>query len=299
MTPPATETETLGLGELLRTTRLQRGLHLDDVAETTKISPKNLKAMEESDFAALPAEVFTRGFYSLYARCLGLDPDEVLASYHRERRHAPADNHLKTPPPCRLAENMKTLAEPPSSLPFAYFGFALLLLLVVGAFLCWYFSFNPASYLSYKLRSLDGQTQVEETALPPSAATSGKDSALVAPRLLELPSLTTATAALIEPRQSVEPRQSDSTGPAPAATRYHLNMAFSRDATVSLTIDDQPTRTLNFREGEQASWRAVEKLVVSLPADSRTRVVLNGISIELPPPEDDLITLAIPESLLR
>ncbi len=293
MTPPATETETLGLGELLRTTRLQRGLHLDDVAEATKISPKNLKAMEESDFTALPAEVFTRGFYSLYARCLGLDPDEVLASYHRERRHAPADNHLKTPPPCRLAENMKTLAEPPSSLPFAYFGFALLLLLVVGAFLCWYFSFNPASYLSYKLRSLDGQKQVEETALPPSAASSGKDSALIAPRLLELPSPTTATAALIEPRQS------DSAGQAPAATRYHLNMAFSRDATVSLTIDDQPPRTLNFREGEQASWRAVEKLVVSLPADGRARVVLNGISIELPPPENDLITLAIPESLLR
>jgi cytoskeleton protein RodZ len=301
--PPATETGSLPLGEFLRQVRVQHGLDLDDVALSTRISPSNLQAMEESDYLALPAEVFTRGFYSLYAKCLALDQQKVLALYDRERKDYPQNNHFKTPPPYRLAENMRSLADRPSPLLFAYFGIVLLLLLFLGAFLCWYFSWNPATYLSYKLRSLDPAFQTVEssspsgvplgTIAPPVDIPPILDTRTVPPRILNLPSPTIATAA------TTEQRQSNDFLPSSGTTKYHVNAIFTKETKVALTIDDHPTRALTFREGEQVSWRAVERLIVNMPSSGGVKVVLNGIAIDLPPPENEVITLAIPESLLR
>lgn len=300
---PASDTDSLPLGDFLRQIRLQHGLDLDDIALSTRISPRNLQAMEEGNFMALPAEVFTRGFYSLYARCLALDQREVLALYDRERKNSPRGNHFKTPPPYRLAENMRSLAERPSPLPFAYFSLVLLLLLFLGAFLCWYFSWNPATYLSLQLRSLDPAFQTEAMSSPTGAPVEASarsvaippilDTRTVPPKILNLPSPTIATAA------TTEPQQSDDSLPTAGTTRYHVNAIFTKQTKVTLTIDDHPSRTLMFREGEQVSWRAVEKLTVNIPSPGGVKVVLNGIAIDLPPPENEVITLAIPDFLLR
>jgi cytoskeletal protein RodZ len=154
--------EATSIGELLRETRLRRGLDLVAVAEQTRISPRNLQAIEDGNFTSLPAEVFTRGFYTLYAKMLSLDPDEVLEMYGQERRKFPNPDGCKTPPPHRLAQEMANLAERPTSLPFSYFGLILFLFLFFGAFLCWYFRWNPASFLSEKLRSLEAPPQSEQ-----------------------------------------------------------------------------------------------------------------------------------------
>jgi len=296
---PVTDRETMSLGEFLRETRTQLTLDLEAVAEETKISPKNLRAIEEGNFTALPAEVFTRGFYILYAKCLSLDPEEVLAMYEKEKQNLPKDSRYKTPPPYRLAQNMKNLADPPSSLPFAYFGFILLLLLFFGAFLCWYFSWNPASYLSFKLRSLDAGQQVEQPVTQPKiaktilASTPIANTTAVPPTILDLSGPTTATAATDKPLEQKEPRNLSET------TKYHVSAIFQDETKISLTIDDTPRRTMVFKNGEQVSWRAVEKLIVTLPPATNTKISLNGILLNLPAPVNDCITLAIPEDLLR
>lgn len=290
------------LGELLRETRIKQGFDLEAVAEGTRISPKNLLAIEEGNFAALPAEVFTRGFYALYARHLALDPKEILSLYGRERKIIPKESHYKTPPPNRLVENMKHLAAPPSSLPFAYFGLMLLLLLLFGAFLCWYFSWNPASYLSIKLRSLNAAQQVEQTTglhnqppVPQSvfAIVQGRKTTPAQPHLLNLSSPSLATAATTQPEERHPPLPSSGT------TKYHVNAVFQEETKISLTLDDNPQRTMTFKNGEQVSWRAVEKLIITLPVNARTKISLNEIPLELPKPDNNCITLAIPEHLLR
>lgn len=68
-------------GALLRRLREQAPASLADVAEITKISKRYLMALEENDFAALPALVYVRGFVTEYARALGLDPRLVAPSY--------------------------------------------------------------------------------------------------------------------------------------------------------------------------------------------------------------------------
>lgn len=68
-------------GEELRKEREIRGISLAEIAEATKVSRRFLGAIENDDFATLPAPVFTRGFIREYARYLGLNAEEMVTRY--------------------------------------------------------------------------------------------------------------------------------------------------------------------------------------------------------------------------
>jgi transcriptional regulator with XRE-family HTH domain len=68
-------------GEKLRQQREKRGLTVEAISNTTKISPRMLLALEEERFDQLPGGVFNKGFVRAYARQLGLSEDETLADY--------------------------------------------------------------------------------------------------------------------------------------------------------------------------------------------------------------------------
>ncbi|HUF17874.1 MAG TPA: helix-turn-helix transcriptional regulator, partial [Thermoanaerobaculia bacterium] len=68
-------------GEELRKEREIRGISLAEIAEATKVSKRFLGAIENDDFATLPAPVFTRGFVREYARYLGLNAEEMVTRY--------------------------------------------------------------------------------------------------------------------------------------------------------------------------------------------------------------------------
>lgn len=69
------------LGELLYKTRKEQQKTLAEAAATTRVNVLFLQALEQDDYAALPAEIFVRGFIKLYATYLGLDPDDTLRHY--------------------------------------------------------------------------------------------------------------------------------------------------------------------------------------------------------------------------
>jgi len=68
-------------GESLRREREMRGVSLEEIAATTKINLRFLKALEAEDFAKLPGGIFTRSFLRAYASYLGLDIERILAEY--------------------------------------------------------------------------------------------------------------------------------------------------------------------------------------------------------------------------
>nr|NIQ02526.1 DUF4115 domain-containing protein [Nitrospinaceae bacterium]NIR56481.1 DUF4115 domain-containing protein [Nitrospinaceae bacterium]NIS86942.1 DUF4115 domain-containing protein [Nitrospinaceae bacterium]NIT83780.1 DUF4115 domain-containing protein [Nitrospinaceae bacterium]NIU45983.1 DUF4115 domain-containing protein [Nitrospinaceae bacterium] len=55
---------------------------LDEIALTTKISIKFLRALEEGRFEDLPGEVFIKGFLRSYSQAIGANIEEVMAAYH-------------------------------------------------------------------------------------------------------------------------------------------------------------------------------------------------------------------------
>jgi len=73
------------LGVWLRQTREAREGSLQEAEAATRIRVRFLEMLEDGDFATLPGgEVQVRGFLRIYARHLGLSPDEVLARYDAE-----------------------------------------------------------------------------------------------------------------------------------------------------------------------------------------------------------------------
>jgi cytoskeletal protein RodZ len=62
------------LGDLLRRSRQQLNLTLDDIQAATHIQRRYLEALEEERFENLPDQVVGRGFLRAYAAALKLDP---------------------------------------------------------------------------------------------------------------------------------------------------------------------------------------------------------------------------------
>jgi cytoskeleton protein RodZ len=68
-------------GERLRREREMRGISLDNIAESTKIGTRLLRALEEEQFELLPGGIFNKGFVRAYAKFLGLNEDEAVSDY--------------------------------------------------------------------------------------------------------------------------------------------------------------------------------------------------------------------------
>jgi cytoskeleton protein RodZ len=68
-------------GDRLRKEREDRGITLDDIALTTKIGTRLLRALEEEKFDQLPGGIFNKGFVRAYARHVGIDEDQAIADY--------------------------------------------------------------------------------------------------------------------------------------------------------------------------------------------------------------------------
>jgi cytoskeletal protein RodZ len=116
-------------GSFLKHERELRGVPLDEISESTKISIRYLRALEESRFEDLPGEVFIKGFIRSYGQAIGSNVDELLAAYHesgsQHQDTASADTEFSP----AVEESPK----PPFVFPMkAVVGFVMALLIIGG-----------------------------------------------------------------------------------------------------------------------------------------------------------------------
>jgi cytoskeleton protein RodZ len=71
-------TEVTGVGRELAAAREAQGLALADVAQQLKFAPRQLEALEQERFDALPGATIARGMVRSYARLLKLDPEPLV-----------------------------------------------------------------------------------------------------------------------------------------------------------------------------------------------------------------------------
>jgi cytoskeletal protein RodZ len=90
-----------GLPERLLTARELKGVDLYRAERDTKIRARYLAALERGEYRELPGAVYTKGFLRNYALYLGLDPDDVVRQWKRERGDAavPAEPVIAVPKP--------------------------------------------------------------------------------------------------------------------------------------------------------------------------------------------------------
>jgi cytoskeleton protein RodZ len=71
------------LGRLLKRTREERQIELDEAFRATRIRRHTLEALENERWDELPSQVFVKGFLKNYAEFLELDSEMVLELYER------------------------------------------------------------------------------------------------------------------------------------------------------------------------------------------------------------------------
>ena len=108
---PETSSAGPGLPDRLLAARERKGVDLYRAERDTKIRARYLGALERGEYRELPGDVYVKGFLRNYALYLGLDPEDVLGQWRRERgdRSAPAP----------ALEVRRPLTAPPRGLAFS------------------------------------------------------------------------------------------------------------------------------------------------------------------------------------
>jgi cytoskeletal protein RodZ len=83
----------LGLAEIRR----NRGVSLEQIAESTKLGVRTLEAIERGEFRKLPGGVYDTNYIRQYARAIDYDESVLLEFYHRNT--APATVVEQAPQP--------------------------------------------------------------------------------------------------------------------------------------------------------------------------------------------------------
>ena len=119
------------VGEMLQAARERKGVDLFRAERDTKIRLKYLAALEDSEYAALPPIVYTKGFLRNYAIYLGLEPEEILTRWRDETQVGrKVERPSVAPPPRPIAVPRRGLIISPGLLVALFFS--LIVLVFVG-----------------------------------------------------------------------------------------------------------------------------------------------------------------------
>lgn len=99
------------LGDLLRETREQKKLSLEDVEQGTNIRKLYIKSIEDGDYDKLPGEVFLKGFIKTYGKFLGLNSLELIEQYKKEKNASTSEKEVE--PTNQVQEQPVSPAQPP------------------------------------------------------------------------------------------------------------------------------------------------------------------------------------------
>jgi cytoskeletal protein RodZ len=77
LNPVTNETGILGV----KTWRKQKGISLETIAVSTKLSVRHLEAIESGDFSRLPGGIYNTNYIRQYARAIEFDETDLLAFY--------------------------------------------------------------------------------------------------------------------------------------------------------------------------------------------------------------------------
>lgn len=297
MAVETTTTEIESLGDFLRKHRQEKNADIATVSHETRIPVVILRAIETDDAESLPAEVFARGFYSIYAKFLGLDVDTILKRFSDEVVYSANNKQAMAPTPSKMGKKVSPMAEAPPINPLSKIGFVLVLATLLLAVISWYFSWNPASYVSKFLRSFQNNSTIEET-------TDQK----ITPTEEQQQPLNDAATPVTEPAQTPlaqsakpvsQPVAKNSPVAPAAAMQYNLQATFKTPTTVQVSLDGGDTAEYVFGAGHTQLWQAQQTMTLVLPEDTTTHLLLNGILIPLPAALNGHITVSIPDYLIN
>jgi cytoskeleton protein RodZ len=269
-------------GDRLRREREMRGITLDEITESTKISRRHLEALETEHFDQLPGGVFNKGFVRAYARFLGIDEDRAVAEYSAASNEQPEPENKF---PLEIHEQPNRELNPRrSKLPLVFAVAALVGVLVGYGF--WIKSKPHNSVPVENTRqsapvNVTPEPQANTPASPPVTASGPeltKDSAQ-ATATKQAPAQSAASSRPAEPkREAVAPESAD----APASGKgsaFFVQVKAKEDSWVSIVADGKSVMQRVLPADKNKKVKAGKSLILRTGNAGGIEVSFNGRSL--------------------
>ena len=288
-------------GERLRREREMRGISLDEIATATKISARNLKALEDEKFSLLPGGIFNKGFVRSYAKFLGIDEEQMVAEYSTASQEFEAAREQKFRNDFSKIEFRRPDDEEQREIslePKSQWGtIALIVLIAVGAFGGWEYYQKRKAERQQAQVSEQVATPVPQAQVPPppapvvnNSSTTAASNTLTQPIVTPDASRTLADAnktSEIKPTEAAETDTNLNAAPlkqadlppnpdGPIDVKIHAN----QDSWISITADGKTIMKGTLPAASEKAVRAKDKVVVVLGNVGGVEVSYNGKPLE-------------------
>ena len=281
-------------GERLKLEREKRGMTLEEVSGVTKISVRNLRALEQEKFEQMPGGIFNRGFVRAYAKHLGLDEDQVVADYMDAAGESVPE---PTAPDAGPGVPVETRPERDPQVPWT----ALVSLLILGAVLLAAWSY----WSSHKTAASTPPTGRESSGVPaPAAAAPNPPQPSTSPELVVpagkgVPRDTLSAGSLqAKPRYPNPPVQAASRGSSePDAAQvisgsgFNLSLRARDEVWLLSTVDDQAPSEATMVDGQSVNLHAANRITVKVGNLGGLEFALNGRRVPVGGSDGEVRTL--------
>src|ERR1700682_4477225 len=243
-------------GERLRRERELRGITLEEISGSTKISKRHLQALEEEDFDALPGGIFNKGFVRAYARYVGIDEEQAVTDYI-------AADDQQEPVEARFPLEVHKPVNLNPRRSYAPILLALVALIVVLAgWTYWKHRQQqvvpPANATSPTVSNSGGSTTQPTATAPVSAgadSAAGKDASVSTP----------------DQTQSQTPAQTDN-------AQFTVVVKANESSWISIKADGHAVLERIFDPGEEQSTTATKEITLTVGNAGGVEVTFNGAS---------------------
>lgn len=255
------------LGQYLRGQRSTRGVSLDEVSTRTRIRLRTLEALEQDDYASLPAEVTVKGFLRSYVRCLGLNEQDVMeryqrfaAEYFQVAQDAESVNREVVPDRHHLLQHRLTLAG---------LGTAGLMI-VASAIVLW----NPRGTSEHPTAISSPLSSPPPVMVVPRADEPALDQPVV-----PMPQAPIGTGAVAISSPAPAPVPTPIPPPAEATAVQRLVITASEPSWVHAFIDDAESKEALMQPGERLEWSAKKHIRLTVGNAGGVSVEFNGEAV--------------------
>lgn len=252
-------------GEELRRERELREVTREHLADVTKVSVRQIEALEAGRFDLLPARVFARGFVLALARHLGLDAERTAAAFNHVHEAWSSDRDRSAREKTASSSDRIPLSRPRRSVSLNTtalgVGVALVVALLTGV----------AAVLKGRTAAQTGDVV---RSAPPEVATPVPEALRLPPSIAAAAVPVPSDRPLVE--SAIERDRPRDAGPEAGRT---LTLTFSDDCWTEVIVDGRVAAAELFRKGTTRRFEGGRTFVLTLGNAGGVEVNVDGAEI--------------------
>ncbi|MDP8262867.1 MAG: DUF4115 domain-containing protein [Candidatus Ancaeobacter aquaticus] len=286
------------LHDLLKRTREEKGINIEDVSKHTKIRVKILVSIESGDYEAVASPTYLKGFIKLYSKYLGLDTKQIMSDY-ADLFQNNIERYFVTPG--KVKDTEKTWSESMlDKFPTMEFDMRKFIF-VVSVVLC--ILIGTISFFVVKKI----MTVASDRPRQPAKEMTKQKSDLILPMLKKQTSQNiigeVKNERLVAPAVSGVAQINVPSHPAEAVPKreqeLHLTAEISQDVWLRIKIDGQLVFEDTLKNGEKETWKAKKSIEVRMGNAGGISLTLNDVFLGVQGNTGQVKSILIDHELLK